>query len=232
MGDAGVEALALALQRSYQSAGGGPRSLAECHLPTTGMGPRGAAALADFLTAAGSANSLRVLNLYGNELGDEGAASLARLFAKNNAAGIPLMTLGLGVNNIGPRGAAALAATLGECPSCPLKTLGLYRNNVQDEGAAALAGMVAKNKIPLSALFLGGNSVQNEGATRLAEALGTNNQLKVGKQEKEGSWQVVLKLRSHVSFSPPALRCSRSRAAPLAMPGPRPLPAPWQARRP
>ena len=114
------------------------------------------------------------------QLGDEGAKRLAQIFAGNNAAGIPLETLGLGVNAIGPNAAAALAATLGDCSACPLKTLGLYRNSVGDEGALALSEMVAQNKIALAQLFLGGNSIGNSGAIALAASLGRNTKLKVG----------------------------------------------------
>lgn len=84
------------------------------------------------------------------------------------------------MNDIGPNGAAALAATLGDCSACPLKTLGLYRNSVGDEGALALSEMVAQNKIALAQLFLGGNSIGNSGAIALAASLGRNTKLKVG----------------------------------------------------
>jgi hypothetical protein len=47
------------------------------------------------------------------------------MFSGNNRANIPLETLGIGVNNIGGPGAAALAKQLGDCSNCPLKTLGL-----------------------------------------------------------------------------------------------------------
>jgi len=118
-------------------------------------------------------------NRYGNAIGDDGAIALAELFAGNNENGIPLETLGIGVNDIGAAGAAALAKTLGDCRACPLKTLGLYRNKVGDDGAVALSNMVAKNQVALSALFLGGNGVANRGAEMLAKALATNTQLKV-----------------------------------------------------
>lgn len=116
---------------------------------------------------------------YGNAIGDDGAIALAELFRDNNKQGIPLETLGLGVNNIGAAGAAALAQTLSDCRACPLKTLGLYRNLVGDDGAVALSSMVANNHVALSALFLGGNGVGNRGAEALAGALATNTQLKV-----------------------------------------------------
>ena len=83
------------------------------------------------------------------------------------------------MNAIGPHGAAALAATLGDCLDCPLKTLGLYRNNVGDDGALALSKMVSRNKIALSQLFLGGNSIGNRGAIALSESLARNAKLKV-----------------------------------------------------
>mmetsp|Transcript_6187 Transcript_6187/g.8003 ORF Transcript_6187/g.8003 Transcript_6187/m.8003 type:complete len:210 (+) Transcript_6187:81-710(+) len=101
------------------------------------------------------------------------------MFSGNNHAGIPLETLGIGVNNIGAMGAKALAKELGECSNCPLKTLGLYRNNVGDEGAIEMAKMVSKNVIALSSLFLGGNDVKNSGAVALGDALRTNTKLKV-----------------------------------------------------
>jgi len=60
LGDAGVVALAAALTESSSG------RLVELHLPDTGMGPDGAAAVALYLSRAGSGNSLRILNLYGN----------------------------------------------------------------------------------------------------------------------------------------------------------------------
>lgn len=114
-----------------------------------------------------------------HQVGDKGAKVLAQIFSQNNAAKIPLETLGLGVNAIGATGAAALAHALEDCSDCALKTLGLYRNSVGDEGAAALASMVANNRIALSHLFLGGNSIGNRGAIALADSLKQNNKLKV-----------------------------------------------------
>lgn len=101
-----------------------------------------------------------------------------QLLRIKNANRIPLETLGLGVNAIGPAGAAALATALGSCPSCPLKTLGLYRNKMGDEGAAALAEhLVAPNQIGLHSLFLGGNDIGDRGAQALAAGLKSNTKL-------------------------------------------------------
>jgi len=120
----------------------------------------------------------KTLILY-RQVGDEGAKMLAQIFAQNNAAKIPLETLGLGVNAIGTSGAAALAHALEDCSECALKTLGLYRNSVSDDGAVALAKMVTNNQIALSHLFLGGNGIGNSGAMALADSLKQNNKLKV-----------------------------------------------------
>lgn len=61
LGDDGVVALAESLSK-------GDHKIAELHVPTTGLGPRGTAALASYLTEAGKGSSLRILNVYGNEV--------------------------------------------------------------------------------------------------------------------------------------------------------------------
>lgn len=64
LGDDGVVALAESLVK-------GEHRLAELHVPTTGLGPTGAAALATYLSKAGSGSSLRILNMYGNQVCSE-----------------------------------------------------------------------------------------------------------------------------------------------------------------
>jgi hypothetical protein len=66
LGDEGVVELSKALTKTTQA--NGLKNLVEVHLPTTNMGPKGARALANFLSATGSASSLRLLNVYGNEV--------------------------------------------------------------------------------------------------------------------------------------------------------------------
>ena len=100
-------------------------------------------------------------------LGDEGAVALARAL---RTCATSLQWLHLGGNQIGPRGAAALAEALPRS----VRVLGLERNALGDEGAAALASLLQRNDT-LALLDLSRNAIHDAGVLPLLDALARND---------------------------------------------------------
>ena len=94
-----------------------------------------------------------------------------------------LVSVDLSANEIGPRGAATVAAALRD--NIVLKELVLSNNSVGHVGATALAGALHCNGT-LETLELWGNGVRSDGAAQLADALQHNHALRrLGLRENE-----------------------------------------------
>ena len=103
-----------------------------------GIGPTGAAEIADFVSVSGV---LTDLNLSENEIRNEGAAAIAEALRGNGV----LTNLWLWQNNIGHEGAKALASALRV--NEVLTGLFLNSNRIGDEGTKALASALRVNGV-------------------------------------------------------------------------------------
>ena len=164
-------------------------ALTKLSLRDCGADVPGTAALADALSKN---RTLSVLDLWGNALGggagvgrpgDSGggggssggwgsAGAMAPLadVLRGNAA--PLTALNVGDAGLGPEGAVALAAVLGDdsCGAWRLRTLEVWGNGIGATGAGAIAQALKANST-LTALGLSDNGVGDAGVAPLADAL-------------------------------------------------------------
>ena len=118
--------------------------------------------------------SLELLYLEGNEIDDEGAIMLARSLTDPECQ---LREIFLGANNIGPRGAQALAKAL--ITNRQLTKLYLEGNCIGAEGAMAFAEVLEtfEGEPTLRHLFVDNNQIGKEVSKRLAAALNSPTQI-------------------------------------------------------
>lgn len=116
--------------------------------------------------------SLEVLDLDECALLDRGVEVLCEGLASNKS----LRHLYLGVNRIGPAGAANLARLLAS-DECSLKSLVLDRNRFGDEGAVHLAEGLRSNK-SLERLIISSNNIGPLGITAVANSIAQHLQLR------------------------------------------------------
>lgn len=138
-----------------------------------GLGPDTADLLAAFLREAG----VRELYAPANHLGDEGARTIAAA-----AAGLDRpVTLGLGGNGIGARGALALAGALGGIEALDLgrppsqRALGAPANDLGDAGVKALAEAIPAS--PLRRLEVRHTGFGYPAARALSEAVARSGRM-------------------------------------------------------
>ena len=139
-----------------------------------------------------SYNSANLEPCYGNvelsssALGDEGAAALGVALSTQDAPGITGFTLSQ--NNIGPKGAAALAAGFlvrakqadagrNPSPSSAITRIDLGSNPIGDDGTAAIAELLDGNNTPLQELGLQDVGMGDMGGIALGMALEHNSRL-------------------------------------------------------
>ena len=157
-GDAGVKAVARALQHSH--------NLWTLDLPTNSIGDDGAVAMAQALHHN---STLERLDLSDNSISDDGAVALAQALNHNSN----LFYLLLSDNNISDDGAGALAQALHQTS---INELLLPNNSISDDGAVALAQALHHNST-LEWLDLSNNRINDAGAGALAHALHHNSTL-------------------------------------------------------
>jgi len=138
-----------------------------------GLTPPDAILLASDLSQAGVTGSLTELNLYRNHLKDEGITAICKAVQSNKET--KLVSLNIGVNQIGPVGAKSVAAMLAITGS--LTSINLRNNKLGAAGAAALAPGLAVNG-SLTKLSLGANKLEEEGTKVICEAVKGNTMLK------------------------------------------------------
>eukprot|EP00747_Dinoflagellata_sp_TGD_P181519 gnl/TRDRNA2_/TRDRNA2_35381_c0_seq1.p1 gnl/TRDRNA2_/TRDRNA2_35381_c0~~gnl/TRDRNA2_/TRDRNA2_35381_c0_seq1.p1 ORF type:complete len:621 (+),score=92.24 gnl/TRDRNA2_/TRDRNA2_35381_c0_seq1:106-1968(+) len=146
-------------------------SVQELSLNHSGLGDLGMAAACAFVRPwSGRCMFMRMREC---SLGDDGASAVARLSC--GPAGEVLRELCLSANQIGDKGAAALAEALPTCDA--LERLLLDRNRIGPTGAKALALRLPRSSVAELVLgsHLGGNPIGEAGATAIAAAL--NDQL-------------------------------------------------------
>ncbi len=147
------------------------KNLTELYLVYSRIGDEGAKALAN-----GTLTNLTKLSLLDSNISEEGVEALAK---SENLKNLTVLNLGnRGVygpacinptkNNIGPKGAKALA----DGSLTNLVKLNLSRNNISDEGIEALAK--SGNVKNLTNLDLSDNNIGPEGAKALADGSLTN----------------------------------------------------------
>jgi hypothetical protein len=159
LGDAGVAALASALQEADVR-----DEIQDVRLRHVGIGDVGAEALAAAAAAMPSLSRLEVRAHH--HLGPVAAAAMADLLRAS-----PLSTLDLRNNNLGAAGAAALATALGDASH--LESLYLGGNSLGDQGASALADALAHNSHDtLRVLDMRNNGIGDAGAAALLKGLG------------------------------------------------------------
>jgi Ran GTPase-activating protein (RanGAP) involved in mRNA processing and transport len=162
----------------------GCRQLSDLILPQNHITSVGARYLASGLLIHAK---LHTLDLSDNACGDHGSEALAVLVCSSPA----LRVLKLQRNNVGPAGAAVLAAALvpyaqGHCCSdgaphrrnaVALAELDLSHNRIGDDGARSFAAALGSRACALRALDLSCNVITSRGARRLAAALPANRAL-------------------------------------------------------
>lgn len=164
IGDAGALALAQSL-----ASGSGSETVATLILYKCGIGPVGAAALAEAVRAH---PRVTAVNLNSNAIEDAGVASVAAVLAHSAS----LLHLELDTCGVTDAGATRLAMGLVEIgDGGALLTLDLGGNVIGDSGATALAGALRANHV-LRKLELGGNHIGDAGAKALAGSLTSHNQ--------------------------------------------------------
>ena len=99
---------------------------------------------------------------------DIGPSGAATLAAALVEPACALRRLDVSSNGVGDEGAAALAAAL---PHCSLRSLDLSGNDIGDQGAAALAGAIRHEACTLQSLGLEVNPVGAVGAAAFADAV-------------------------------------------------------------
>ena len=122
-----------------------------------GIGPTGAAEIAEYVSGSGV---LTELKLDGHEL------DLPKLRGTD-----PVESLDLSSEYLGPASAIVIASLI--AGNEVLKTLSLYRNNIRDEGAKELAAALRVNGV-LIKLDISKNDIGPEGAKAMASALRVN----------------------------------------------------------
>ena len=121
---------------------------------------------ANVLRNAGEGEALKSVGDRG--LGDDGAEEVARYLSQERGYSHRHRAVGLQHNDIGPRGARALAEALASLPK--LDEVAMYSNRIGGEGARWLARMV-KSCPTLRVLDVGGNGIGDAGCIALAEAI-------------------------------------------------------------
>mmetsp|Transcript_9077 Transcript_9077/g.26753 ORF Transcript_9077/g.26753 Transcript_9077/m.26753 type:complete len:699 (+) Transcript_9077:95-2191(+) len=157
--DEGAQRLATALRS---------RSLLKLDLCDNGIGDPGCTAIAKALRGNGPLAELRLSE---NRIRDAGAVAIAQALIQKNRR---LKYLGLFENEIGERGASALARAVQL--DCSLEELRLGRNKFGNSGASAL-GTALLDNTNLRLLNLRLNSLTDAAAKKLASGLRTNNTL-------------------------------------------------------
>jgi serine/threonine protein kinase/Ran GTPase-activating protein (RanGAP) involved in mRNA processing and transport len=184
LGDEGVEAVADALEKNCKLT-----SVNFCKVSARDMG---AMALA---RALGKNSSLTSINWSGNTVGQEGAKKLAEVLKRNTSLTymnlssnsldvVPLAhalqkntgltTIDLSFNQIGGKGAKALAGALFKNES--LLSIKLAGNRICGAGLKALARALKKNA-SLTSIDLCSNHMGDKDGKSLADAFGTNKSL-------------------------------------------------------
>lgn len=129
------------------------------------IGSRGA----QFIAKALRVNAgLETLCLHDNLIDDAGAEAIAVALECNNRT---LKSLGLCYNDIGCKGAEAIARALKK--NATLLNLELSDNYIGDKGAAAFADSL-HNNVTIQHLDLGSNSIEDAGEDALLKALESN----------------------------------------------------------
>ena len=121
---------------------------------------------ANLLRNAGEGEALKSVG--DRALGDDGAEEVARYLSQEHGYSHRHRAIGLQHNDIGPRGARALAESLAGLPH--LDEVAIYSNRIGVEGAKWLAGTVRSCRT-LRVLDLGGNDIGDAGCIALAEAI-------------------------------------------------------------
>ncbi|KAL6046565.1 RNA-DNA hybrid ribonuclease [Balamuthia mandrillaris] len=133
------------------------KSLLELGLAGGALEPASGITLANVLKKN---NSLTSLNLWGNSVGaGKGALSLSKWLARNSSVAV----LNLRGTDLGPEGAAELAAALERNPACGIHTLDLSGNKLGAEGARTLLRSFHRSLPSLKTLWLGGNHMGDDG---------------------------------------------------------------------
>ena len=151
IGDAGAQALAIALRESA--------TLTTLDLGGCDIRGAGAQALAGALCANATLTTLR---LHCNGFGDLGVQALAGALHVNST----LTTLGLAGCSVGDTGAQALAGALIE--NATLTELNLQENGIGKAGARALAESLRTKNTTLMTLYLNNNDIGRAGEKALA----------------------------------------------------------------
>ena len=132
--------------------------------------------LAEFLIGN---QQMRSLLLYNGHLEDKGTMAIAATLALSTpeVPSVVLQTLGIGNQNVGPRGAAALGKLL-KTKHCTLTCLYLENNPcIGDIGMEAFAESFMNN-VRLEKLVLSSNNISDVGCEALAESLLKNRSLR------------------------------------------------------
>jgi len=122
---------------------------------------------ANLLRNAGEGEALKSIG--DRALGDEGAEEVARYLSEERGYSHRHRAIGFQHNDIGPRGARALAEALAGLPN--LDEVAMYSNRIGVEGAKWLAKWTVTKCRTLRVLDLGGNGVGDAGCIALAEAI-------------------------------------------------------------
>ena len=137
------------------------------HLSNNGIGPDGAALIADALLVN---KKLTTLTLDQNDIGAVGATCIATTLFTNTT----LKSVGLHHANIGGGGATAIALAL--VKNNTIVRLTISHDTIGDDGAASLAVTLCKNR-RLAWLDVEDTGIGSVGATHIADALLVNRTL-------------------------------------------------------
>lgn len=172
-------------------------TLQPLNLSDNNIKSRGATLLAHALEDSNSISNLKMLNLTKNAIGHQGMQTLSRLLTISRTT---FESLYIGINNIGPKGAAHLAFAMKRNYTLQvlhiednqvgpdaasllfdqlrddnrtLENLNLARNNIGVQGASDLTEVFIKNAV-LVDIDLSGNQIGSDGVILLADALSYN----------------------------------------------------------
>lgn len=161
LGDGGVTSVANAIAEGAVAVEG-------LYLSHCGVGPPGAAQLADALQRRSDGHTVARLGLNFNRLGDAGAMLLTPVLAGGNACR-SLVALGLSGNGLGDDTAVALAAALGS--NATLRRIFFTDNRITCVGAQCFGELLLRGTA-LHRLGLAHNRVGPAGAAALAAGAG------------------------------------------------------------
>jgi serine/threonine protein kinase len=143
------------------------------NLAGSGIGPGGAAVLAEGLA---SSETLVELHLHNNAIGPKGVRAVLSALGLSRGArccsGSAIEELNLSRNALGVEGAEMVGAALGV--RTPLLRLRLPGNFLYDDGARFIADGIASNDGTLKAINLAANDIGPDGAASIAAALSAN----------------------------------------------------------